>query len=82
MPQHKGDETAARFLKQQTLPYVTPAAYSPDDGSDCLTESSGLVVVDIDHLESAEETENLRQQLFDDPIYALRWCSSAPPDGA
>ena len=35
--------------------------------SDCLTESSGLVVVDIDHLESAEETENLRQQLFDDP---------------
>ena len=27
----QGDETTARFLKQQTLPYVLPAAYSPDD---------------------------------------------------
>ena len=63
----RGDETACRCLKQQTLPYVTPCSVFPRRRSDCLTESSGLVVVDIDHLESAEETENLRQQLFDDP---------------
>ena len=35
--------------------------------SDCLEELSGLVVVDIDHLESTEEAEILRQELFDDP---------------
>ena len=63
----QGDETTARFLKQQTLPYVTPCGVFTRRRSDCLTESSGLVVVDIDHLESAEETENLRQQLFDAP---------------
>ncbi len=55
------------MLKQQTLPYVTPCGVFTRRRSDCLTESSGLVVVDIDHLESAEETENLRQKLFDDP---------------
>lgn len=27
----QGDETTARFLKQQTLPSSLPAAYSPDD---------------------------------------------------
>ena len=63
----QGDEITARFLKQQTLPYVTPCGVFTRRRSDCLTEPSGLVVVDIDHLESAEETENLRQQLFDDP---------------
>ena len=59
----RGDETACRCLKQQTLPYVTPCGVFTRRRSDCLTESSGLVVVDIDHLESAEETENLRHTL-------------------
>jgi hypothetical protein len=62
----QGDDNNCRMLKQQTLPYVTPCGVFTRRRSDCLTESSGLVVVDIDHLESAEETENLRQQLFDD----------------
>lgn len=56
-----------RAAKASLLPYVTPCGVFTRRRSDCLTESSGLVVVDIDHLESAEETENLRQQLFDDP---------------
>ncbi|RGD54874.1 virulence protein E [Bacteroides sp. AM07-18] len=63
----QGDDNNCRMLKQQTLPYVTPCGVFTRRRSDCLTESSGLVVVDIDHLESAEETENLRQKLFDDP---------------
>ena len=46
----QGDETTARFLKQQTLPYVTPCGVFTRRRSDCLTESSGLVVVDIDQL--------------------------------
>lgn len=63
----QGDENNARILKQQTLPYVTPCGVFTRRRSDCLTEISGLAVVDVDHLESADEAEALRQQLFDDP---------------
>lgn len=63
----RNDNDACRLMKQQTLPYVTPCGIFSRRRSDCLMETSGLVVVDIDHLESAEETETLRQQLFDDP---------------
>lgn len=63
----KGDDNACRLLKQQTLPYVTPCGVFTRRRSDCLEEPSGLVVVDIDHLESTEEAEKLRQQLFHDP---------------
>ena len=62
-----GDEKAYRMLKQQTLPYVTPCGVFTRRRSDCIEEASGLVVVDIDHLESTEEAEKLRQLLFDDP---------------
>lgn len=62
-----GDENTSRLLKQQTLPYVTPCGIFTRRRSDCLEELSGLVVVDIDHLESTEEAEKLRQLLFDDP---------------
>lgn len=63
----RNDNDTCRLLKQQTLPYVTPCGIFSRRRSDCLTEASGLVVIDIDHLESAEETEALRQELFDDP---------------
>ena len=56
-----------RNAAQQTLPYVTPCGIFTRRRSDCLEELSGLVVVDIDHLESTEEAEILRQELFDDP---------------
>lgn len=62
-----GDDNACRLLKQQTLPYVTPCEVFTRRRSDCIEEASGLVVVDIDHLESTEEAEKLRQLLFDDP---------------
>ena len=62
----QGDENQCRMLKQQTLPYVTPCGVFTRRRSDCLKEPSGLVVVDIDHLASAEEAENLKQQLFED----------------
>lgn len=63
----QGDDNNCRMLKQQTLPYVTPCGVFTRRRSDCLTEASGLVVVDVDHLESLAEAEELRQQLFDDP---------------
>ena len=61
-----GDLSAYRALKQELLPYVTPCGTFARRRSDSLLEASGLVVVDIDHLESAEEAENLKQQLFVD----------------
>lgn len=61
-----GDEKVYRMLKQQTLPYVTPCGVFSYRKSDSLTGSSGLIVVDIDHLDSRQEAEKLKRQLFDD----------------
>lgn len=63
----EGDEQTCRMLKQQTLPYVTPCGVFSRRRSDCLQQESGLLVVDIDHLDSTAEAEALRRQLFDDP---------------
>ena len=61
-----GDEKVYRMLKQQTLPYVTPCGVFSCRKSDSLTGPSGLIVVDIDHLDSRREAEKLKRQLFDD----------------
>ena len=61
-----GDEKVYRMLKQQTLPYVTPCGVFSYRKSDSLTRPSGLIVVDIDHLDSRREAEKLKRQLFDD----------------
>lgn len=63
----QGDDSVCRLLKQQTLPYVTPCGVFTRRRSDCIEETSGLVVVDVDHLESNEEAKKLRQLLFEDP---------------
>ena len=56
----QGDDSVCRLLKQQTLPYVTPCGVFTRRRSDCIEETSGLVVVDVDHLESNEEAKKLR----------------------
>lgn len=61
-----GDEKVYRMLKQQTLPYVTPCGVFSYRKSDSLTGPSGWIVVDIDHLDSRQEAEKLKRQLFDD----------------
>ena len=61
-----GDEKVYRMLKQQTLPYVTPCGVFSYRKSDSLTGPSGLIVVDIDHLDSRREAEKLKRQLSDD----------------
>ena len=63
-----GDLSAYRALKQELLPYVTPCGTFGRRRSDSLLEASGLVVVDIDHLDSADEAARLRRQLFEDPF--------------
>ena len=56
-----------RRYKSQWFPYVTPCGEFRRRRADELCRLSGLVVVDIDHLESLEEAERLRDRLFDDP---------------
>ena len=56
-----------RQLKQRQLPFVTPHGVFSRRKSDALISASGLVVVDIDHLASLEEAEQLRDHLFEDP---------------
>ena len=65
MPQHKETKLPHDSSNNRHYPTSLPATYSPDD--EATASRNTLVVVDIDHLESAEEMENLRQQLFDDP---------------
>ena len=64
-----GDEKVYRMLKQQTLPYVTPCGVFSYRKSDSLTGPSGLIVVDIDHLDARQGAEKLKRRLFD---YLLR----------
>ena len=61
-----GDEKVYRMLKPPWLPYVTPCGVFSYRKSDSLTGPSGLIVVDIDHLDSRREAEKLKRQLFDD----------------
>ncbi len=62
------DAKIDRLLTQQTLPYVTPCGVFSYRKSDSLTGPSGLIVVDIDHLDSRGEAEKLKRQLFNDRL--------------
>ena len=59
---------AAENGDEKTLPYVTPCGVFSYRKSDSLTGPSGLIVVDIDHLDSRGEAEKLKRQLFDDRL--------------
>lgn len=63
-----GDTLTYRALKQKLLPYVTPCGTFSRRRGDCLLEASGLVVVDVDHLDSTEEAEELSRKMFEDPF--------------
>lgn len=63
-----GDMDGAKLLKMQQLPFVTP--YGTFSRRQCggLLQPSGLVVVDVDNLESLAAAEELRDVLFADPF--------------
>ena len=67
-----------RQLKQRQLPFVTPHGVFSRRKSDALISASGLVVVDIDHLASLEEAEQLRDRLFADPYLGTRLAFVSP----
>ena len=49
---------------------ITPCGVFTRRRSDCLKLPSGLVVVDVDHLDSPDEAGRLKQLLFKDPYLA------------
>lgn len=59
-----------RLAKQSFLPYVTPCGVFSYRSTANLTKLSGLLPIDIDHLDTPDEAVEMRQLLFDDP--ALR----------
>ena len=60
------DEKRFRQLKQNLLPYVTPAGVFSYRKEDRLLFPSGELVIDIDHLASPEEACTWRDTLFAD----------------
>lgn len=57
-----------RRLKQERLPYVTPCGTFSYRNSQSLVCPSGLIVLDVDGLDSTKEAEELRTALFHDPM--------------
>ena len=62
----KDDPKRFAALKRARLPYVTPAGVFDYRKEERLRQPSGLLVIDIDHLASAEEAAHWRDTLFDD----------------
>jgi len=60
------DTKQFRQLKQQILPYVTPAGVFTYCREQNLLVPSGDFVIDLDHLASADEAGELRNRLFYD----------------
>ena len=78
LPLETGDKERFSELKRQTLPYVTPCGTFSYRKSDRLLAPSGLVVVDVDGLDSTAEAEALRRQLFDDAYLCPALCFISP----
>lgn len=67
-----------RAAKAALLPYVTPCGVFTRRNCRSLLKPSGLVVVDIDHLDSLQEAERMRRTLFDDPFLCPVLCFISP----
>ena len=80
LPLETGDKERFSELKRQTLPYVTPCGTFSYRKSDRLLAPSGLVVVDVDGLDSTAEAKALRRQLFDDAYLCPALCFISPSE--
>ena len=80
LPLETGDKERFSELKRQALPYVTPCGTFSYRKSDRLLAPSGLVVVDVDGLDSTAEAEALRRQLFDDAYLCPALCFISPSE--
>ena len=64
----RNEQGHLRMAKASLLPYVTPCGIFSRRSSKFFTSPSGLVVVDIDNLDSYQKTVEMRRTLFDDPF--------------
>lgn len=55
-----------RLAKTTLLPYVTPCGTFSRRNSSSFKQPSGVVVVDVDHLSSTQEAQEMSRTLFDD----------------
>lgn len=60
------NESEYRAMKSRVLPFVTPAGVFRFRREECLEHLSGDFVIDVDHLDSERQAEELRDQLFAD----------------
>lgn len=60
------NESEYRAMKSRVLPFVTPAGVFDYRREENLVSLSGDFVIDVDHLASEQEAEELRDQLFAD----------------
>ncbi|ADV43932.1 hypothetical protein Bache_1954 [Bacteroides helcogenes P 36-108] len=67
-----------RAAKASLLPYVTPCGVFSRRNCQSLLHPSGLVVIDIDHLDSLQEAERMRRTLFDDAFLRPTLCFVSP----
>lgn len=67
-----------RAAKQSLLPYVTPCGVFAYRSTAHLTGLSGLLPIDIDHLDTPGEAVEMRQLLFDDPVLRPVLCFISP----
>ena len=74
------DPKEFRRLKQQMLPYVTPAGIFTYCREQSLLIPSGNFVIDLDHLASSGEARELRDRLFHDD-YLLPDLAFVSPGG-
>lgn len=78
LPLDSGDKQRFSDLKRQTLPYVTPCGTFSYRKGEHFLAPSGLVVVDVDGLDSIAEAEALRGKLFDDGYLLPALCFVSP----
>lgn len=67
-----------RAAKAALLPYITPCGIFTERKSSGLVELSGLLPIDIDHLDSYEEAARMRDRLFEDPALCPALCFVSP----
>ena len=67
-----------RLAKQSLLPYVTPCGVFAYRNTAHLTELSGLLPIDIDHLDTPDEAAEMRRLLFHDPVLRPALCFVSP----
>lgn len=67
-----------RAAKMSMLPFVTPYGVFSKRNSQGFLQPSGLLPIDVDHLDSPDEARSVRKLLFEDPYLNTVLCFISP----